>query len=126
MGDYGPLKRCFVVKPKKLPNSEKTPNKTIGYVEYAIAEDALTAIDEIQHKLPELGVPGKSIYVTSAPDRESNENTKGKETNDRVKQKKSRLIVRNIPWKSTETTLRSHFEAEPFCQLCKNLGAKPC
>ena len=109
--DYGPLKRCFVVKPKKLPNSEKTPNKTIGYVEYAIAEDALTAIEEIQHKLPELGVPGKSIYVTSAPDRESNENTKGRETNDRVKQKKSRLIVRNIPWKSTETTLRSHFEA---------------
>ena len=63
--DYGPLKRCFVVKPKKLPNSEKTPNKTIGYVEYAIAEDALTAIEEIQHKLPELGVPGKSIYVIS-------------------------------------------------------------
>ena len=29
-----------------------------------------------------------------------------------AKQKKSRLIVRNIPWKSTDSTLKAHFEKE--------------
>ena len=38
--DYGPIKRCFVVKPKKTKINNKDINRTIGYVEFAIADDA--------------------------------------------------------------------------------------
>ena len=50
--DYGPIKRCFVVKPKKTKINNKDVNRTIGYVEFAIAEDAETAINEISQKSP--------------------------------------------------------------------------
>ena len=69
--DYGPIKRCFVVKPKKTKINNKDVNRTIGYVEFAIAEDAETAINEPSQKSPELGIPGTPITVTSAPDRSS-------------------------------------------------------
>ena len=126
--DYGPIKRCFVVKPKNEKGNKRQSNKTIGYVEFAILDDAETAIEGISNKLPELGIPGTPITVTSAPDRRSDEDSKtGKENTSRkteqesdttnisdnreaAKQKKARLIVRNIPWKSTVGTLRTHFE----------------
>jgi nucleolar protein 4 len=122
--DYGPIKRCFVVKPKTNKNNNKPVNNTIGYVEFAIPEDAETAISEINVKSQELGIPGTSITVTSAPDRQGNETRKTKKEDDSSKQntpdekgdrqefaqqKKARLIVRNIPWKSTDATLRTHF-----------------
>ena len=124
--DYGPIKRCFVVKPKKTKINNKDVNRTIGYVEFAIAEDAETAINEISQKSPELGIPGTPITVTSAPDRSSPQECQDKQNNNNrkngrktiednliaAKQKKSRLIVRNIPWKSTDKTLKAHFEAE--------------
>ena len=123
--DYGPIKRCFVVKPKKTKINNKDINRTIGYVEFAIADDAKTAIDGINNKSPVLGIPGTPITVTSAPDRNSSEGGNTEEKNNRkkdktssvdnlaaAKQKKSRLIVRNIPWKSTESTLKAHFENE--------------
>ena len=122
--DYGPIKRCFVVKPKKTKVNNKDVNRTIGYVEFAIADDAKTALDGINDKSPVLGIPGTPIIVTSAPDRNSSEantedkNNKKKDKTSSVdnlaaaKQKKSRLIVRNIPWKSTESTLKAHFENE--------------
>ena len=128
--DYGPIKRCFVVRPKKPKNNNKTPNKTIAYVEFAISEDAETAINEISLKAPELGIPGMPIAVSTAPDRRSDEAIKtekeyadkrtevaseSKDVSDNreaAKQKKARLIVRNIPWKSTQSTLKSYFETE--------------
>ena len=128
--DFGPIKRCFVVKPKKLKNNNKSTNKTIGYVEFAISDDAEAAINEISVKAPELGVPGMPITVSAAPDRRSdpsiktekgiNENSteaacKPKdvsESREAAKQKKARLIVRNIPWKSTDSSLKAYFESE--------------
>ena len=126
--DFGPIKRCFVVKPKTNKINNKAVNRTIGYVEFAIPEDAETAISEVNAKSQELGIPGTPITVTSAPDRHTNESkednsskqnipkgkgdTDGKELRrEFAKQKKARLIVRNIPWKSTDTTLRTHFES---------------
>ena len=128
--DYGPIKRCFVVNPKKAKNNNnKGSNKTIAYVEFALPEDAAKAISEITLKSPELGISGTPITVSSAPDRsqdasnntgKENESTSNEEGINRknilanreaAKQKKARLIVRNIPWKSTESTLKEHFES---------------
>ena len=124
--DYGPIKRCFVVKPKKTKINNKDVNRTIGYVEFAIAEDAKTALNEVSDNSPELGIPGTPITVVSAPDKNSTEGNNSSEKNNNrknnfkgaednlaaAKQKKSRLIVRNIPWKSTDSTLKAHFEKE--------------
>ena len=43
--DYGPIKRCFVVKPKKAG-----AKKTLGYVQFASQDDAQSAIQATQDK----------------------------------------------------------------------------
>ena len=43
--DYGPIKRCFVVKPKKAG-----AKKTLGYVQFASHDDAQSAIQATQDK----------------------------------------------------------------------------
>ena len=44
--DYGPLKRCFVVRKKK-----KTDKFTIGYVQFAIEDDAAKCLEESGKKV---------------------------------------------------------------------------
>ena len=80
--DYGPIKRCFVVNPKKAKNNNtKGSNKTIAYVEFALPEDAAKAISEITLKSPELGISGTPITVSSAPDRSQDaSNNTGKDS----------------------------------------------
>ena len=44
--DFGPLKRCFVVKKKSGVVKEEPDKLYTGYIEFAVAEDARQCIEE--------------------------------------------------------------------------------
>ena len=54
--DFGPIKRCFVVKPKK-----GAAKKTLGYIQFAQQEDAQSALQSAQEK--GISVQGQDIKV---------------------------------------------------------------
>jgi len=125
--DYGPIKRCFVVKPKKAG-----AKKTLGYVQFASHDDAQSAIQATQDKgivlegqdLKVKVAPDKRSGPVAKPDPEDDEEDKGESLSSRVKAqkdaqkefdraaakaKKARLIVRNLSFKAKPDSFREHF-----------------
>ena len=110
--DFGPIKRCFVVKPKK-----PAKNKTIGYVQFLRSEDASAALAAAAEKGVELD--GHDLKVKAAMDKgdkveEASQKEKSQREFDKkaAKAKKARLIVRNLSFKATDESLKQHFETE--------------
>lgn len=121
--DFGPLKRCFVVR-KRL-NSDLL---TIGYVQFAIENDAEQCLDDTGGKVKvnvgeeerELGL--RWAHQRGAVKEAEDEAAEGgaeehkkvikqaRHDHDMAKAKKARLIVRNLPFKAEEADLKKHFE----------------
>jgi len=110
--DFGPIRRCFVVKPKKAG-----AKKTIGYVQFSACDDAKSALEAVQNK--GLTLQGQDIKAKAAPDKNEGpkvdngefEEKRAQREFDRqaAKAKKARLIVRNLSFKATDETLKEHF-----------------
>ncbi|KAL6478883.1 hypothetical protein MHYP_G00123160 [Metynnis hypsauchen] len=117
--EVGPVKRCFVVKDK---DSEKC--RGIGYVTYAMGEDAERALKEINEydgrkisvalakkKLPQKKrrKEKKDLQETESPkevpEKISHEKAKGMKKN----KMKARLIIRNLSFKCSEAELKEAF-----------------
>ena len=105
-GDFGPIKRCFVIKPKK------NQAKTRGIIQFGICDDVDKLFEDTkgQIKIDD----EKSVHFKRIADEKQQNNTDKdlaqKEFDRQVaKQKKARLIVRNLPWKATDENMKGHF-----------------
>lgn len=135
--DFGPIKRCFVVKPKK-----GNAKKTLGYIQFADSEDAQSALHATQEK--GFTLKDQDIKVKLAPDKKSAEkvagisedNKKDESLSSRVREqkefdraaakaKKARLIVRNLSFKATPETLKEHFQSQGGNVVDVNILKKP-
>ena len=120
--DFGPLKRCFVVRKKK------SDRFTIGYVQFAIEDDAAKCLEESGKKIKvDIGGEGSELALrwahrkgdaAAAADGEG----EAKQPPDKrrsieqarfdqaaAKTKKARLIIRNLSFKAEEEDVRNHF-----------------
>ncbi len=111
--DFGPLKRCFVVRPKL-----KNAKSTFGIVQFAISDDADRALDESSAKIEINGGSFSLKRIADKPQKrgqqqleEQNQKNTAQRDFDRAqaKKKKARLIVRNLSFKATDAKLKSHF-----------------
>lgn len=107
--EFGPLKRCFVVKPK---NKEATSTK--GIVQFAIQEDVSRLFEETngQAKTQD-DLELNFVRISDDKNAKNIEVAKSAEQKKFDRQqfhkKKSRLIVRNLSFKATDLKLKSHF-----------------
>ena len=119
--DFGPLKRCFVVRKKK-----KTDRFTIGYVQFAIEDDAAKCLEESGKKIKvEIGGEDSELGLrwahqkgdAAAGDDEGGGDNKKRSIEQArfdqaaAKAKKARLIIRNLSFKAEEEDVRGHFSA---------------
>ena len=118
--DYGPLKRCFVVRKKK-----KTDKFTIGYVQFAIEDDAAKCLEESGKKIKvDIGGEGSELALrwahqkgdAAAGEGEAKPPAEKKRSVEQArfdqaaaKAKKARLIIRNLSFKAEEEDVRTHF-----------------
>ncbi len=109
--DYGPLKRCFVVRQRG-----KVAPVTVGYVQFAIAGDADQCLEQTKGTLTvQIEGEEKPLGLRWARDRgEAKETTKPDYDQARfdhkaAKAKKARLIVRNLSFKAQEADVLKHF-----------------
>lgn len=123
LADFGPLRRCFVVRKK---DRKKAGNELArGYAEFSLAEDAQTCLEETGGRLKltledgtvEVGLKKVSDRSQHGgrlePSSSSSSRPDYGELRSRSKAgraKKARLIVRNLSFKASEEELRSHFE----------------
>ncbi|KAL7878578.1 hypothetical protein AOLI_G00095520 [Acnodon oligacanthus] len=117
--EVGPVKRCFVVRDK---DSEKC--RGIGYVTYAMGEDAERALKEITkydgHKIfvvlakkklsdEKKRKEKKDLQETESPkevpEKKSHQKAKGM----KKKKMKAKLIIRNLSFKCSEAELKEAF-----------------
>lgn len=109
--DFGPIKRCFAVKPKK-----KT-NRTIGFVQFLMAEDAAKAVSELGPSGAAARLDGRVLGLELVPDHQGQRDKNSSTAEDSkveaqqfAKQRKARLIIRNLSFKADEDQLQKHFE----------------
>ena len=120
--DFGPLKRCFVVRKKK-----KTDQFTIGYVQFAIEDDAAKCLGDSGGKIKvEIGGEERELSLRWAhdkgasaggeaavlPDGDGNKKKSVEQARfdqAAAKAKKARLIIRNLSFKAEEEDVRGHF-----------------
>jgi len=104
--DLGPVKKCFVLKPREGKKS------TIGYVTFAMQDDCKAALEMEDPQLE-----GVSLVMKMAPDKKVyNDGPKGenppknsKEPQKNISKNKARLVIRNLSFKSEEDSLRKFF-----------------
>lgn len=104
--DLGPVKKCFVLKPRDGKKS------TIGYVTFAMQDDCKAAL-----KMEDLSLEGASLSMKMAPDKKVyNDGPKGenipknvKDPQANISKNKARLIIRNLSFKSDENSLKKFF-----------------
>ena len=125
-GEIGPIRNCFVVADKskgKLKDDDSTfRNKGVGYVHFAVPDDAKEALEKLKtvkfkgkRPLTMEFAQRKSISgKRSAPSDQAEEQQKGQEAkrpriNKTGINKAARLIVRNLPWKYNEKDLEGIF-----------------
>ena len=106
--EFGPLKRCFTVKPKK-----KNATHTKGIVQFAIKEDVDKLIQDTNGDFKD-DIQNIEFKITRIPDekQKSNDNpVVDQRAFDRkvALEKKARLIIRNLSFKATDDKLKSHF-----------------
>ena len=124
-GEIGPIRNCFVVADKskgKLNDDSTFRNKGVGYVHFAVPDDAKEALEKLKtvkfkgkRPLTMEFAQRKSISgKRSAPSDQGEEQQKEQETkrpriNKTGINKAARLIVRNLPWKYNEKDLEGIF-----------------
>jgi len=100
--DLGPVKKCFVLKPRDGKKS------TIGYVTFAMQDDCKAAL-----KMEDLSLEGANLSMKIAPDKKIwNDGPKGENVKDpqnNISKNKARLIIRNLSFKSDENSLKKFF-----------------
>merc|ERR1719410_1901503 len=103
--DIGPVKKCFIVKPREGKQS------TIGFVTFTMQDDCKAALDM---EAPKLGEHELSLKM--APDKKVFGDKKqsggvggGQEPASRISKNKARLVIRNLSFKATQDGLRDHF-----------------
>ena len=114
--DFGPLKRCFVVRKKK------TDQFTIGYVQFAIEDDAAKCLGDNGGKIKvEIGGEQRELSLRWAHDKgaPADGDDGGGDKKKSIEQarfdqaaakaKKARLIIRNLSFKAEEEDVRGHF-----------------
>jgi len=103
--DFGPIKRCFVIKPKK------NQSKTRGIIQFGISDDVDKLFEDTNG---EINIDDENTvhFKRVADEKQTNDKDLAQKEFDRqvAKQKKSRLIVRNLSFKATDEKLKSHFE----------------
>ena len=104
--EFGPLKRCFSVRPKK-----KNVTHTKGIVQFACPEDVDKLLQDTNGDLKTES--GLELKITRISDEKQKTNDSGVDQRafDRktALEKKARLIVRNLSFKATDEKLKSHF-----------------
>ena len=104
-GDFGPIKRCFVIKPKK------NQAKTRGIIQFGISDDVDKLFEDTNGQL-EIDDGTSVCFKRIADEKQQNpEKDLAQKEFDRqvAKQKKARLIVRNLSFKATEENMKGHF-----------------
>jgi len=104
--DLGPVKKCFVLKPREGKKS------TIGYVTFSMHDDCKSAME-----MKDLKLEGASLNLKIAPDKKiyndgpkvGNLPKNTKEPLNNISKNKARLIIRNLSFKSDEDSLRKFF-----------------
>lgn len=117
--EVGPIRNCFVVADTSNGKVKETDpnfrNKGYGYVHYAVADDAQEALKTLKNvKFKgqttlhlELALRKSVAQKRSRPDGEPAAAKKQK--TEQQFNKHARVIVRNLPWKYTEKTLKKIF-----------------
>jgi len=106
--DLGPVKKCFVLKPRDGKKS------TIGYVTFAMHDDCKAALE-----IKDLNLEGVSLTMKVAPDKKIyNDSSKGenipknvRDPKSNISKNKARLIIRNLSFKSDENSLKKFFSS---------------
>ena len=106
-GDFGPIKRCFAVRPKK---AQATITK--GIVQFAFSEDVDRLLQDTNGEIN--NEDGSKFAFTRIPDvKQKNEGLKSAEQQkfdrEAAHKKKARLIVRNLSFKATDDKIKSYF-----------------
>jgi len=112
--DFGALKRCFVVKKKDADAAD-----TLGYVEFALAEDADICVNKTQGQIL---LNGQFVFIQRVPDKGQQANVEAsagshekkdfkqmRTAREEAKKKKARLIVRNLAFSAEVDDVRAHF-----------------
>ena len=104
-GDFGPIKRCFVIKPKK------NQAKTRGIIQFGISDDVDKLFEDTNGQL-KIDDENSLRFKRIADEKQQNpeKDLAQKEFDRKVaKEKKARLIVRNLSFKATEENMKGHF-----------------
>ena len=107
--EFGPLKRCFTVKPKK-----KNATHTKGIVQFAISEDVDKLIQDTNGDFKD-EIQNIQFKFSRIPDEKQKSNDNNPVVDQRAfdrkvaLEKKARLIIRNLSFKATDDKLKSHF-----------------
>lgn len=108
--DYGPLKRYFVVRPKKAD-----AKITKGIVQFAMSDDVDKLFEETNGQIKTDNFEFNFERIPDEKQKSGGENVGGKSLEQRqfdrkeAHKKKARLIVRNLSFKATDDKLKSHF-----------------
>jgi len=98
--ELGPIKKCFVLKPKEGKKSN------LGFVTFAMSGDCKAAAER-----DDLELNGNTLKLTVKPDKKDwNAERPAKQINSSsIAKNKARLIVRNLSFKADEDALKNHF-----------------
>jgi len=118
--DLGPIKKCFVLKPREGKKS------TIGYVTFSMQDDCKAALEK-----KDITLDGVPVKLKIAPDKKIFDREKGgdvikvaKEPLNSISKNKARIVIRNLSFKSDEDALRKFFS--PYGPLVDvNILKKP-
>jgi len=99
--ELGPIKKCFVLKPKEGKKSN------LGFVTFAMSGDCKAASER-----EDLELGGNTLKLTVKPDKKdwnAEKPAKQLQTASSIAKNKARLVVRNLSFKADEDTLQNLF-----------------
>lgn len=100
--DMGPIKKCFVLKPRDGKKSN------LGFVTFAMSGDCKAALAR-----DDLEMGGNSLKLTLKPDKKvwnaERPIVGGVQTASSIAKNKARLIIRNLSFKAEDSSLRQYF-----------------
>ena len=116
--DIGPIRNCFVVadrsKGKVKEDDPQFHNKGVGYVHFAVTDDAQQAIEKLKNakflgRRLKLDYAQRKSTLGEKRQKPSSALAIPEESNKKARTRAARLIVRNLPWKYNENDLRRIF-----------------
>lgn len=116
--DIGPIRNCFVVadrsKGKVKEDDPQFQNKGVGYVHFAVTDDAQQAMEKLKNakflgRRLKLDYAQRKSALGEKRQKPSSALAIPEEPNKKARTRAARLIVRNLPWKYNEDDLRRIF-----------------